>query len=114
MIKIVIRNDENNNIVLTYSKGDNNPFDLLTIDNLGLPKIATSDSRKSYAAIDYLRKIMRDEDLYSSIVNITVDEDYNCNTNQGSLNTLLKYLNKELEHVDTIDRKICFSSKRSA
>ena len=114
MIKIVIKNDENNNIVLTYSKGDSKPFDLLTIGNLGLPTIATSDSRKSYAAIDYLRKVMRDEDLDSSKVNITVDEDYNCNTNQGSLNTMFKYLNKELEHIDIIDRKICFSNKRSA
>lgn len=114
MINLVVKNGDNGRLLLLYSKGDSAPFSLLTIDDLGLPKIATADARRSYSIIDSLRKLMREEDLDNSRINIVVDENYNCTTNQGALNTMFRYLNKDLEHIDIIDRKVCFSNKRSA
>lgn len=114
MISLTIKNNDTGKMVLVYTKGNNTPLDLLTIDDLGLPKIATSDARRSYSIIDSLRKLMREEDLDTSRINIIVDENYNCTTNQCALNTMFRYLNKDLEQIDIIDRKVCFSNKRSA
>jgi len=114
MINLVVKNGDNGRLLLLYSKGDSVPFSLLTIDDLGLPKIATSDSRRSYAIIDSIRKIMRDENACEVNIDISVDDSYTHSTNSDNLNTLFKYLNRDLDSICIMDKKIVFGFRKTA
>lgn len=115
MIELIVKSDDNGATLLTYSKGSNSPMDLLTVCALGLPKIATADARKSYSAIDYLRKVMRDENVFNTLFkDIVIDEDSKDKINKEDLNTIFRYLNKDIDYVETNGNKVYFYSKKSA
>lgn len=114
MINLLVKNGDNGRLLLRYSKGNNAAVDLLTIDDLGLPKIATADARRSYSIIDSLRKIMRDEDILNSSINITLDGSYTHSTNSNNLTTIFRYLNRDIDDVAILGDKVVFGQVRSA
>lgn len=115
MIELIVKSNNDGAILLTYSKGNSSPMDLLTVCDLGLPKIATADARKSYSTIDYLRKVMRDENMFSTLFkDIVIDEESKDKINKEDLNTIFKYLNKDIDCVGTNGNKVYLSSKKSA
>lgn len=115
MIELIVKSNENGAILLTYSKGNSSPMDLLTVCDLGLPKIATDDARKSYSTIDYLRKVMRDENMFNTLFkDILIDEDSKDKIKKEDLSTIFKYLNKDIDCIGTNGNKVCLYFKKSA
>lgn len=101
MITLEIKNTEDGGMLLCYLKAGKSEVDLLSVNDLGLPIVANNNSKQSYMAIDSLRQSMTNEDAnieYKIKETVTVDN--------NSLNTLFKYLNKNIAEVSILNNNL--------
>lgn len=106
MITLEIKNNDIGGMLLCYQKAGKSKINLLTVNEIGLPKIANTNSRQSYMAIDNLRETM---------LNNNVDIEYKIEDNTSvdidSLNTIFKFLNKDIVEVSVLDNNLNFIYK---